>query len=359
MERIEKPLSISEILDLTFSIIRRYFKKLLLIMLILVGPVYLLQIIGMIVSGAAFFQDPNTTIGSLWDIAQGSGMEDPYAEMSTIESVFLIVSVILGFVTIPVGEASLMIAVDQIRKTDSVDVKTAIKQALSRFWALIGGTIVYGLVSIGLFLGLGLLIMLYAGLTFGIGFFLGEGGFPEGTGTGGIIILILGLVSFCAIVYLLTRWSFYFPAIVFEKVSPGLGKSWRLTRRNFWRLVVVYLVILVLTVILSSVLQVLPVLLLGDTILATLINTLVNLLLITISSVAFVIVYFDLRVRNEAADLKEILSSYNTLGIENINTNNMQNSTMDLPKETASNFESTTSSINNSPNTPDQDNREE
>lgn len=106
------------------------------------------------------------------------------------------------------------------------------------------------------------------------------------------------------------RWSFFFAAIVFEKVSPGLGKSWKLTRGNFWRLVGLYLVLSILLMIITAVIQVAVSFFLGNSVLAYLLNSLVSILISMTTYMAYAVIYLDLRVRNDATDLKRMIETY-------------------------------------------------
>ncbi len=312
----ETPLTFSEILDVTFRIIKEHSSKLFLLMLIFMGPVYVLQMLAMIAGGVSLLPEPNRVTGIaslLQSLAQGSeqvGIAEPgIAYLLLFTAAFLL----LAFFSLPMAYATTIILTDQIRKQEEIPLSAIVRRALSRFWPLLGGSIVYGLLMIALYFGMALIIIVYWSISVGLGMLGGLAAAPAaGLLTHVIVVVLLALGSFLAFVYLSIRWSFFFAASVFEKVSPGLGKSWRLTRGNFWRLIGVYLVITILNLIILMVLQSAVNLFLGGSILAFLLNGLVSMVIMIMPTIAYAVIYFDLRLRNEATDLKGMIESYNS-----------------------------------------------
>ncbi len=315
-----KSLSFSEVLDVTFHIVKENFSKLLLILLIFIGPMYLLQGVIHILGGVALLSDPNRTLGltSILGSFTPSGTQGASTGLGTtpLQSILLFIStLLLVFISTPISYASLIIATEQIRKKEKVNFKTIIKQALSRYWALLGGTLVYGLIISALYIGMIFIIVFYLAMSVGFEVFKGlAAGSPVGSTAGlGIhilVVVVLALITFLGFIYLTTRWSFFFAAIVFEKVSPGLSKSWKLTRGYFWRLVGLYLVYTILMMIIYIALYLGVGLTLGNSVLAFLLRSLVTLLITMTAIIAYAVIYSDLRVRNEAVDLKVMLKTY-------------------------------------------------
>jgi hypothetical protein len=314
--RFEKPLSFGEILDVTFRTIKENFSRLFLIMLIFMGPVKLLQGVAKTLGGVSLLRAPNSGQGmtSLLNSLQQTGTQG-----AKFDIIYLL---LLVFISAPMAYASLIVATDQIRKQEPVNILSSIKRAFSRYWALLGGTIVTGLIYFALFIGIIVIIIAYIAIAGGARAFSGLAmGTSAGLGIHLVVIIILSISTFCAFIYFLTRWSFFFAAIVFEKVSPGLGKSWRLTRGNFWRLVGLYIVLSILLVIITIVVQVAVYFFLGNSVLASILTSLVSILISITSYIAYAVIYFDLRVRNEAVDLKGMIETYpNNTNISNIVT---------------------------------------
>lgn len=304
---VEKRRDFGEILDLTFLVLRKQFSKMLLIMLILTGPILLVQAIAMYSGGIPII--PGTagdysTLENFLSALESTGIEQALFTVGGIELAILIITLILLIIVLlPVALAAIIILTERVKNGESVEIAPIIKQAFSRFWALLGGSIVYFLILFGLIfvpsMGVPFLFIL---------------GVPDISPIIIVALIVAGFAYLFGAIYLLTRWSFYFTAIVFEKVSPGLRKSWKLTKGQFWRLVGLYIVLNIIVSIITYALQFASNIFLTGSILGYLIYTLVTALSYLIMNVAYAVVYFDLRVRNEGADLEEMLESYYDTG---------------------------------------------
>lgn len=313
MDLIEKPLSFGRILDMTFRMVKNYFGKLYLFPVALHGPCYVLILLAFATAGIPLITDPDTQFFSLFESRLAGSPEIPTDYFSASHYIIYGLGMfLLTFIAIPVSTAAVIIATGQIRQNQTPDFGPVLKQAFSRYWALLGGSIVYGLICFAIIVGVIIILTLTLGLSLGLEF-LADGGLGGADVSGGkmLSLVLLGIAGFAGVAYVLVRWSFFFPAIVFEKVSPGIGKSWRLTRRSFWRVFGLYLVITITLGLISLIVQALLSAFLGNSVLATLVSYLITMLIYMMTTVAYAVTYFDLRIRNEAADLKEILSSYN------------------------------------------------
>ena len=56
---------------------------------------------------------------------------------------------------------------------------------------------------------------------------------------------MLGVAEFCFYIYAAVRLFFFLPAIVVAENRIGLGRSWSLGGGNFWRIVVIFLLIVI------------------------------------------------------------------------------------------------------------------
>lgn len=299
---VEKPRDFGEILDLTFLVIRKQFAKIFLIMLILAGPILLVQAMAMYSGGMPVLPGAKgesfSSLDSFLLSLESSGIDQALVNVGGIELAILIITlVLLIIVLLPVALAAIIILTGKVKNGETIEIGPIIKEAFSRFGALLGGTVVYFLILIGLILVPSVSIP-FLFLIPDVGPLLGIGG------------VVVGLAFLFGVVYLLTRWGFYFAAIVFEKVSPGIGKSWRLTKGQFWRLVGLYIVLNIIVSIITFALQFVSSIFLSGSILGYLFDTLFTALSYVVMNVSYAVVYFDLRVRNEGADLQEMLDSY-------------------------------------------------
>jgi Membrane domain of glycerophosphoryl diester phosphodiesterase len=134
-----------------------------------------------------------------------------------------------------------------------------------------------------------------------------------------IVIVILLIPAFILLIipgiWLAVKLSMAFPAIVCEKAGPlaSIGRSWQLTKNNWWRvfgaLLVVFILLFVITLAVGGVLG--AVLLGSDSIsevafaiLTTLIGLLISAITYPLWASVVTVLYYDLRVRNEGFDLQ-------------------------------------------------------
>ena len=134
-----------------------------------------------------------------------------------------------------------------------------------------------------------------------------------------ILFLIIFLIGFVALfipcIWLGTKFSMTFPAVMFERKGPfrALGRSWSLTRGNFWRTLGTLLVAVLIWFVLQLVVGIFVGAVLGASnsiseltvaIVVTLLNLIVLALTYPLWAAVTTVIYYDLRVRNEGFDLQ-------------------------------------------------------
>ena len=298
-EKFNRPKGFGEILDLTFSLSKNKFRDFFLILLIFMGPIYLIQALIRLASGVSFFRE----IG-----VSGAWYEKIIAGFEVAESTNLVADLgisFVGFISLflfPVASAAILLAVNQIRKNEEYTIGSVIKQAFSRFGPIIGSTILFSLIIFGLFI--------VPAITIGITIAVAAVTLPT---VGIIFSIILLLVAAVGIGYLLTRWSFYFGSAVLGEGSPGFTRSWRLTRKRGWTLIGLYIVFALIITFISGAIEVTFGLFLGNSVLLSMIVSLASIFTTLIFSVGFAVMYLDLKVRHDADDLKEMIEDYNVV----------------------------------------------
>jgi hypothetical protein len=302
-KKFTTPKGFGEILDHTFSLSKNRFKDFFMILLIFMGPVYLLQAILQLMSGTSFFREVGT--GGTWYEQILTSFEETgtFDSTSLGADIGLIVIGLLSAILAPVAEAAILFVINHVRKNEEYTVGSVIKQAFSRFWPMIGSSILFGLICMGI-------IIIPLGIA-------GVSGVAVGALVDPVIGILLGIVLFLVFALgvglLLTRWSFYFGSVVLDKDSPGLGRSWRLSRKRTWVLFGLYIVFyLIISSIVFGV-QMTFGLVLGNSVLLTLITNIVTLFTTMIFSVGYGVMYLDLKTRNDADDLKDMLEDYKTI----------------------------------------------
>lgn len=229
--KFTKPKTFGEILDHTFSLSKNRFKDFFLILLILMGPIYLLQAIIQLISGVHFFRELGS--GELWFEQILSSFDETAIPLDSSIGVDigLILTGLFGIILFPVAEAAVLFAINHIRKNEDYTVGSVIKEAFSRFWPILGSTILFGLILLGLII----VPILMTSVTGVFGAIIHP--------ALGIIFAILLFLGFAVgIGYLVTRWSFYFGSVVLDRESPGFTRSWGLTKKRTWLLMGLYII---------------------------------------------------------------------------------------------------------------------
>jgi hypothetical protein len=309
---LNKPKGFGQILDQTFRLSKNKFLDFFLIFLILLGPIYLLQALFELVAGTNFFRE--TGAGDNWfeqfiNSFEGTAETEPVTTGSLGAGIASFLLGIVSTVFSLVASAAVLFAVNHIRKNEEFTVGQIIKQAFSRFWPLVGSSIVFGLILFGI-----IVVPLFI---FGISgvFVAGFSGIFTGESLAGSIVTILFmllalLAAAVGIGYLVTRWSFYIGVVAIDKEAPGIGTSWNLTKGRGWLAFGVYLVLLILTGVITTAFEFVLGAALGYSVLFTLILNLVTMVTTVITSVGFAVMFFDLKARNDAEDLQEMIEEY-------------------------------------------------
>jgi hypothetical protein len=276
----EKPLSFSEILHVTFQIFKQHFFKIFILMLIITGFMYLVQW-SILLSLRFYYPEPTE---SPW-VESALEFEELFttgiiAEWRNLGLVFLGLQVFLGITFLLSAQALVALAVDNIRRTKTVQISAIFKHVSSRFWALLGGASLYILLSLTLISGIGLIVGPY--------FWFERETSP----------FLPALAYLCGVIYFLIRWSFYFAIIMFEKVSLGYRESWNLTRGLNGRVIGFYIVFAILTFFISTVVQSVVNSLASGNMIGYLLNSLIAMASTMFYLIGYSVVYFDLRIRH-------------------------------------------------------------
>ncbi|MFD1637662.1 hypothetical protein [Evansella tamaricis] len=294
-----KPKAFGEILDLTFQLSKNRFVDFMKIFLILLGPIFVLEAIVYLMSGVNFFRE--TGPGTVWfEQIINSFVETEPLETASLGADLGIIG--LGLVSIllyPIAQAAVLFAVNHIRKGEEFKVGDVIKQAFSRFWAILWGNIVFFFVIFGIML---IPIIAITSIVISMG--------PENIIGAVILIILLGFIFFFGFMLLITRLSFYFGSIVLDKITPGIIRSWKLSRKRTWPLFGLYIIFYVIIGAITFAVETSFGLLLGNSVLLLTINNLALLFTTMVVTVGYSVMFLDLKTRHNADDLKEMLDDY-------------------------------------------------
>ncbi|KOP82515.1 hypothetical protein ACFFHH_23055 [Cytobacillus solani] len=297
--KFNKPKTFGEILDHTFILSKNRFKDFFLILLILMGPIYLLQAIIQLLSGVSFFRELGS--GELWFEQILSSFDETAIPLDSSigANISLILTGLFGIILFPVAEAAVLFAINHIRKNEEYSVGSVIKEAFSRFWPILGSTILFGLITFGLIIVPILMIS-----------FTGVFGAIIHPAIGIIFAVLLFLGFAVGIGYLLTRWSFYFGSVVLDRESPGFTRSWRLTKKRTWLLMGLYIIFYIIITTISSAIEITFGIFLGKSVLLSIIVNLATILTTMLLTVGYAVMYLDLKTRHDADDIKDMIEDY-------------------------------------------------
>jgi hypothetical protein len=314
-----RPMTIGRVLDYSFQLYRKHFVKLMLLMLILFGPFYLLQ-------NLLLYDGTTTATDSLIDQFRHSSafngvMDSGLAVNGTSTShisvwqvvVYLLVILpisILGLT--PLAAAGTLFLVRAIWLGEEVPTLGALlKKSFRRFWPMVGSTLLMSLIFGGIFVAFtiitGILFMVVS-VGSGIAGLLGESVSPTSIGVFVIVSMIILMVGFLGgWAYFFIRWGYYLPFVALREDSLGIGRSWNLTKRSFWRLILMYFILGIILLIFSFVINLAIDGLIGTSLVSLLLKSLLGILISPLGILTYTVSYLDLKVRNEGMGLDELL----------------------------------------------------
>lgn len=296
-----KPMSAGDILDRAIRIYRENFIPLVTIVAIINVPLILVQV------AAAVLTLPFTA--SLENVTP--------LEATNAATIFGVASVIAG-VFGALGSIFVYAAITAFVSERFLGRPSSVRQAygaaLGRWLSLLIAALLYFLANVTLALVFAAIIFLPI---FGVALLSGGTVGDDSANTAvGLVVLCLCVLIIPALLFSLfldTRWSFWTQAIVIEKYNStgGLGRSWKLVKGTFWR---VLGFIIILSIIVSA-FSLGPI---GALSVATVFlpSPILRLILPSVASSAIVIImtplqyttltvlYYDLRIRKEGFDLQ-------------------------------------------------------
>ncbi len=307
-----RQLSLGELLDEAFRLYRNNFLNFVAIAALVMVPYTLLNFVVQLPfqSQLARLQNPANPI-------------DPFAGQSPVAFfsglLFGVVgSLLLNLVYLvvfqPILEGALAYAIARRYLVQPTGIGDSFGAALRRALPLIGARLIPTL--LGFVVG-----VLLFGLIFGVTFLLvsqlvGSNGGGTIAALGILFSFGLFVLALIAIIYFAVRLLFTSQAVMVEDhgAIAAIRRSWRLTQGYFWRtlgiLAVVVLIVMLISAIPASVITLPVTLLLQDRpelalLINTVVSTILNVLVLPFSMIAYTLIYFDLRVRKEGFDLEQ------------------------------------------------------
>ncbi|HEY0737601.1 MAG TPA: hypothetical protein VGD69_21965 [Herpetosiphonaceae bacterium] len=308
-----RALSLGDLLDESFRLYRSNFITFVAITALIMVPYSLISLV---------MQWPlQTQLTELQNQPSGSnpfGTQSPFAIMGQFffwYAILIVVSLLYTVVFQPLLEGALAHSIAQRYLSREIGVGSSFGMALRHAPALIGARLIpvlIGALFAGIFIGGG---MLLAGVI--IGQSINEEFNPDSFGA----IIGLGMLGFAVAaaltligLALMLRIMFTSQAVIVENAGPlqALMRSWRLTQGSFWRILgyaaLIWLMVSFLAALPASAIGFFAGLTGLDPRIQLVLNTsagaILNVIATPFSMIAYTLLYFDLRVRNEGFDLE-------------------------------------------------------
>ena len=272
---------LSELLDELFRLYRRHFSLIVGVALVVALPGLVWTLVtGVYRLNSASYTNLFTTTGTSTPAFNSQ-------QFSNLVGTFALGG--LGaLILLPFSVGAVYRAVTDVALGRPATIGSVLRETLARYWPLLG------------LVGLGILLFIGWGIAELIGF---------------VLLVIPGLAVFCAAIWLAVRWSLVVAAMMAEDMGPirGLGRSWNLVSGSWWRTFGILLIVGILQSIISYALFILfgliaAVFSTGDfqAALVQVGSTLLSAVVSPITTIAVVLLYFDLRVRKEGLDLDQL-----------------------------------------------------
>jgi hypothetical protein len=265
---------LGELLDETFKLYRRHFTVIAGVAVAIILPNLILSL----VSGS-YRANPVTYLQQLFQ-----NLNDPEAlqaiqarQAQYTSSPLYLLSLLIVVLMYPFTAGAFYRAATSLAAGNTESIGSVLGGTARRYFAIFGQRILWGLVILG----------------------------------------CIGVVTIPVVIWVLVRWAVGMPAMFAEGIGPvkALGRSWNLTRENWWRTLGIVIIVWIMVALINSAIgflftgiaALIPGL--SDDIRAGLVltvATLIQALVGAITPIAITMLYLDLRVRKEGLDLDQL-----------------------------------------------------
>ncbi|TMC75065.1 MAG: hypothetical protein E6J13_00195 [Chloroflexi bacterium] len=291
-----RPLGVGDVLDRTFNV----YKSKPLLFIALSAIWYLLLVLAFIFLAVAVFAGNLTTF-----LREATTNPSPQLVGDVIAGVvvFVIIAVFLAILMLAAQSAALVYAGGRRYLAKDVTIGESFRAGLSAAGRLfVAGVLVF------------LAIVALWAVVFAVGAIIAVA--SRGSA---VAVLVIGLATIVAIVgtfYLAASWLIAPVIVVVEKMGPlaALGRSWRLSDGNRWRIIGIQALLGVLNAVLSILIAGIfgafaatsnePGQFGAANVVENIVNFASTIIWAPVEWIAFTVLYYDLRVRKEAFDLQ-------------------------------------------------------
>jgi hypothetical protein len=305
-QQVLRPMGIGRILDRSFQLYRTHFVTLAVLMLIMYGPALLLS--------NALIGNSGSEYSSLIQQLRNGVSLGSYLETTTTTTplgadlpggtiLLYVIGILVSLILTPVIVGAVVHLVHaQISGAAVPGPGELLKRSFRRFWQLLGSSLLFGLISVGLY-------MIVAGVfvvLIGVLVTTALSGSGDGASVPTVLMLIILVPAMIlAITFFVLRWVYFLPFVALDEEGVGIGRSWSLTKGSFWRLLLLYIVLSIILYILTIVIGLLTGLFGG--VLSQVLSGLVTIVTGALWVLPYAVSFFDLRVRREGFGLDSLL----------------------------------------------------
>jgi glycerophosphoryl diester phosphodiesterase family protein len=270
-----------ELLDELFRLYRRHFSLIIGVALVVALP----GLVWSLVTGS--YRLTAASYANIFTAAPGASPTFNSGQFSNLFGATAL-GLLGALILLPISVGAVYRAVADVALGRPATIGSVLRETLARYWQLLG------------LIGLVFVIALVWFIAEIIGF---------------VLLVIPGLVVFCAMIYLAIRWSLTLAAMMAEDIGPiqGMSRSWNLVKSQWWRtfgiLVIVGIMQLIITYALFILFGIVAALFTSGDFQLALVSiggTLLSALVSPITAIAVILLYFDLRVRKEGLDLDQL-----------------------------------------------------
>ena len=293
--------AVGELLDSAFTLYRRNFRLIVAITAVVQVPLTLFSYIVYQLTGfeGAVTRLRQLTAGGTITQQQLSDLKSPLITLAAVGvAVFLVQTLLVQ----PVATAAMTRAVGDIYLDKPTSVGAVYTAVAHRIGAVIGVSVLLFLVGVGIVAAV---------------FVLSLGAVVAAGQAGAVLLLVIVPAALFAVIVFYTRWLFAAPIVILERLGPvaALRRSWGLVRGSTGRVLGITLLVGLITGILSTVVGALLSVAtqFGDDNVRLILNQLATLiadvLILPISLIVIVLLYYDLRIRREAFDIEMLAAN--------------------------------------------------
>jgi hypothetical protein len=271
-----------ELLDELFRLYRRHFALIIGVALLVALPGLVWQLL------TGSYKLTAASYANLFSTPAGGGPPTFSGQQFSSLSGTYALAGLGGLILLPFSVGAVYRAVTDVALGRPATVAVVLRETLNRYFPLLG---LIGLVFVFFIVWIIALVI------------------------GGRLLVLPGIAVFCAGVYLGVRWTLAVAAMMAEDLGPirGLRRSWNLVRGQWWRTFGILLLVIIMQSVIGYALGFLFGLIAvavtsGDVQLAVVAvgSTILGALVSPITTIAVVLLYFDLRVRKEGLDLDQL-----------------------------------------------------